>query len=105
VFGIVTTLRAGRSANLVPVREIVSSFLQINGRLLFPKQPTAEGVQESLPEARRPGLEFNVSFLPCCEIKNEWSYTSPPESPQYTIWPDVTEVLHLVITILGTKFY
>jgi len=43
-----------------------------------PKQSTAQGVKESLPEARRPGLEFNVSFLPCCERKNEWSYTSPP---------------------------
>ena len=67
-----------------------------------PKQSTAQGVKESLPEARRPGLEFNVSFLPCCERKNEWSYTSPPP-PKDHIWPDVTEELHLVITILEDK--
>jgi len=49
------------------------------------------------------GVKFNISTVSSCEIKNEWSYTSPPESPQYTICPDVTEVLHLVITKLVFK--
>ena len=75
VFGIVTTLRDGRLGNR------------------FSKYMNAWGAQtvyctrgtRITSEARWPGFEFNVSFLPCCEIKNGWSYTSPTESPQYTI--------------------
>jgi hypothetical protein len=71
VFGIVTTLRAARSGDLVRVWARVSSLLQIHERLRGPKQPILQGVKESLREARWPGLEFNVSFPSCCDINNE----------------------------------
>ena len=71
MFGIVTTLRAGRSGDLVPVWARVPTLLQIHERLWGPKQPILQGVKKSLREARRPGLEFNVSFPSCCEINNE----------------------------------
>ena len=85
------------------VRSIDSLLLQNIMSASGPIHPLVQGVPELLPDVRRSGLEFNLSLLSICKIKNEWNYTSYPLKPQYAIWPDVTEVLHLVITMLVVK--
>jgi hypothetical protein len=103
VFGIATTLRAGRFGDLVPVRARIS--------FLSPKYLDRPWGQNRLlcnwyrgPLMRYSwwGPEFNISY-PCSWEVNMSGATPLPMKPQYTIWTEVKEVLLLVITTLEAK--